>query len=344
MQSPVDRSDMTGLSTPSEQGLGDVSVPQRRPLSMAWVSDERIAETQRLWSKRYGRDLAEDEAVEILQNILQGKTRRTKAKVNLPLAAGLFTCEHCGAMITGERIKRKLKGGGVRVHDYYRCANNYPDDDHPSVRWRADDLEDAIIADLTTLKMPDDEVAEWFRESLQTAFADIGELQRNQRMALAKRRSELTTMNDRLLNAFLAGSIDEAAFNAKLATLRDELAQLEASLDNAPSLEPADVRAALTVFEFSQKIPEIWRGSKMLQERRSLETLSLNRIVGDVSLVLEQRKPFDALAKRPEIQLSRDDWPDFEPSEGIVTPFMLPFLNSPEHHFLVADRIYREAA
>jgi hypothetical protein len=76
------------------------------------------------------------------QDILQGKTRRTKAKINLPLAGGLFTCEHCGALITGERIKRKLNGGGVRLHDYYRCANNYPDDDHPSVRWRADDLED----------------------------------------------------------------------------------------------------------------------------------------------------------------------------------------------------------
>lgn len=69
MQSPVDRSDMTGLFTPSEQGLVDVPAPERRPLSMAWVSDEMIAETQRLWSKRYGRDIEEDEAVEILQNI-----------------------------------------------------------------------------------------------------------------------------------------------------------------------------------------------------------------------------------------------------------------------------------
>jgi hypothetical protein len=58
-----------------------------------------------------------------------------------------------------KRIKRKLKGGGVRPHDYYRCANNYPADDHPSVRWHADDLDDAILADLAKFKMPDDEVA-----------------------------------------------------------------------------------------------------------------------------------------------------------------------------------------
>ena len=36
--------------------------------------------------------------------------------------------------ITGERIRRKLKGGGVREHLYYRCANNHPGDDHPTVR------------------------------------------------------------------------------------------------------------------------------------------------------------------------------------------------------------------
>ncbi|MCA8998374.1 MAG: recombinase family protein, partial [Planctomycetaceae bacterium] len=190
------------------------------------------------------------------QELLKGKTRRTKAKVNLPLAGGLFICEHCGAMITGERIKRKLKGGGVRVHDYYRCANNYPEDDHPSVRWRADDLEDAIIADLSKLKMPDEEVVEWFRSSLQSAFSEISDLQRNQRIALAKRQTELNNKNDRLLNAFLAGSIDEPTFNAKLAALRDELAQVEQSLGEAPSLDPADVRAALAVFEFSQKIPK----------------------------------------------------------------------------------------
>ncbi|WP_231740655.1 hypothetical protein [Thalassoglobus neptunius] len=155
--------------------------------------------------------------------------------------------------------------------------------------------------------MPDEEVVEWFRSSLQSAFAEISDLQRNQRIALAKRQTELTNKNDRLLNAFLAGSIDEPTFNAKLAALRDELAQVEQSLGEAPSLDPADVRAALAVFEFSQKIPKIRRGSKMLEKRRILETLSLNRMLGDVSLVIEKRKPFDELAKRPEIQLSRGD-------------------------------------
>lgn len=40
-----------------------------RPLSTQWLSDERIAEARRVWSKAYGRVISEDEAVEILMNV-----------------------------------------------------------------------------------------------------------------------------------------------------------------------------------------------------------------------------------------------------------------------------------
>jgi hypothetical protein len=40
-----------------------------RPLSTQWLSDERIAEARRVWSKAYGRVISDDEAVEILMNV-----------------------------------------------------------------------------------------------------------------------------------------------------------------------------------------------------------------------------------------------------------------------------------
>ena len=45
----------------------------------------------------------------------------------------------------------------------------------------------------------------------------------------------------------------------------------------------------------------------MLEKREILETVSLNRTLGHLSLVTEKRKPFDILAERPSIQLSRGD-------------------------------------
>lgn len=39
------------------------------PKNAPWLSDERIAETRRVWSQAYGRVISVDEAVEILLNV-----------------------------------------------------------------------------------------------------------------------------------------------------------------------------------------------------------------------------------------------------------------------------------
>ena len=38
-------------------------------MSMQWISDERITEARRVWSKAYGRVISQDEAVEILMSV-----------------------------------------------------------------------------------------------------------------------------------------------------------------------------------------------------------------------------------------------------------------------------------
>lgn len=43
--------------------------PTRRPLSLAWISDELIVETRRIWSKHLRRVVGEDEAIEMLVNV-----------------------------------------------------------------------------------------------------------------------------------------------------------------------------------------------------------------------------------------------------------------------------------
>ena len=54
-------------------GTGEEDVTNRidtpRPLSMAWISDELLAETIEVWSEAYGQPIGEKEAVEILMNV-----------------------------------------------------------------------------------------------------------------------------------------------------------------------------------------------------------------------------------------------------------------------------------
>jgi hypothetical protein len=60
---------MTGFHPGNEQPLLVPGELPDRPLSLAWMTDELIAETQRVWSPQYGRDLSKGEAVEILRNV-----------------------------------------------------------------------------------------------------------------------------------------------------------------------------------------------------------------------------------------------------------------------------------
>ena len=195
----------------------------------------------------------------------------------------------------------------MREHIYYRCANNNPGPDHPKVRWRANDLEIAIVKDLQGLKFPTPEIAAWFRTSLTAAFADVASAKQRQLSTLTKRISELATMQDRLLNAYLAGTIDEPTYAAKSAELKGETAKAEETIEQLNGVEPVDAELGLRLFDWSQNVADLWLGLNMTQKREILDLLCLNRALGDVSLVLAKRKPFDLLAERLKCQSSRGD-------------------------------------
>lgn len=235
------------------------------------------------------------------QDVLKGKTRRTNNR-NHPLAGGVFTCAYCGSMVTGELIRRSLKGGGVREHLYYRCANNHPS--HPTVRWKASDLEQAIHEDLGSMKL-DAELAEWFRRSLTAAFADTDAQRQRQRQAMAKRCTELANMQERLLSAYLSGAVDEPTFQRKTVDLKGQLSEAEAAVEECGDLAAGRGEMALRLFDWSQQAADVWLGSKIEVKREILSELALNRTLSDVSLCLEKRKPFDVLAKRPSVQPTR---------------------------------------
>jgi hypothetical protein len=254
---------------------------------------------------RYQR-LVDRATFDACQDILNGKNRRTGAPEHA-LAGGLLRCAYCGQSITGERIRRKLRGGGVREHVYYRCANNHPGPDHPTVRWKAEDLERAVVDDLAKLRLPTPEIATWFRMALQAAVVDLTAHERRQTAALAKRKSELATMQDRLLNAYLAGTVEEDVFNAKSNELKAEAAKAGEALAQMGDAAPGRGETALALFDWSQRAADLWRGSNNSLRREILDSVCLNRTLSDVSLVTTKRKPFDVFAERPSLENSRGD-------------------------------------
>jgi hypothetical protein len=238
------------------------------------------------------------------QDILLGRNRRT-GNPSHAYAGGLFHCAFCGSLITGEKFRRNLKGGGVRVHQYYRCANNDRTEDHPQVRWREADLEESVISELSRLQIFDVELRGWFREALTAAFSDLTSHEAQQRKQLKKRQSELQTMQDRLLHAYLTGTVDEAVYRTKTTDFQREGATLEERIGKVGDT-PADAgEIAVKLFDWTQNADEFWSRSKVPVRREILSALSLNRTLSDVSLVIEKRKPFDILAEGLNLEQSR---------------------------------------
>lgn len=61
--------DIAGFQPASGHHGPELGSVADRPLSTQWLTDERIAEARRVWSKVYGRTISEDEAIEILSNV-----------------------------------------------------------------------------------------------------------------------------------------------------------------------------------------------------------------------------------------------------------------------------------
>ena len=286
------------------------SQPRFHRTALAYILNNRfyIGELSRnghIFEGRYQR-VIDRVTFDAVHAILRGRKRRI-GKPNHPFAGGLLHCEVCGHALTGEEIRRKLKGGGVRTHLYYRCANNAPDADHPHIRWRSEDLEEAIVAELGKFRLPTEEIAGWFRNAIGAALGGVATEYRDQTAALAKRRSELANMQDRLLNAYLAGSIEESTHVKKTAELKQEATRIQDELARLSSGTTAYPTLPLAVFDWTQRLPETWRGSNALAKREILETISLNRKVDGATLWLEKRKPFDFLIEGLSVQLSRSE-------------------------------------
>ena len=60
---------LAGFRAPNGHHGPEPGSVAERPLSTQWLSDERIAEARRVWSKAYGRMISDDEAIEILTNV-----------------------------------------------------------------------------------------------------------------------------------------------------------------------------------------------------------------------------------------------------------------------------------
>lgn len=92
-------------------------------------------------------------------------------------------------------------------------------------------------------------------------------------------------MQDRLLNAYLAGTVDEATYQTKSNELKGEAARVEEAMGGLGELSPARRELTVAVFDWSQRATDFWQGSTDAAQRRIFNAVYLNRTLSDVTLV-----------------------------------------------------------
>lgn len=92
---------------------------------------------------------------------------------------------------------------------------------------------------------------------VQSAFKNTSEVQRQQRLALKKRAAETEAMQERVVTAYLAGTIHESTLAAKRTQLRDESATVATTLAACGEVDAEDNRSAPGGFQFVQNAAQI---------------------------------------------------------------------------------------
>ena len=107
---------------------------------------------------------------------------------------------------------------------------------------------------------------------------------------MAKRKSELATMQDRLLNGYLANTMYEVTYNAKLAEPKSQTLKAEDEIERLNDVQSLDAGLGLQLVDWSQNAAEMWLGSGDRQRREVRDWPCVHRARSDVSLTRERRK------------------------------------------------------
>lgn len=225
------------------------------------------------------------------QEIKRARNRRIGSP-NMYLAGGLFQCAACGYSMTGERVRRPYRDGTPREYFYYRCANIEKPEDHPAMRWRARDLEDAIVQHMASLRVISPVSREWYRRTALRAFDQRTRQADHGAEAIRSRLSQIKTMTDRLLGLCLSGGISDQTFRAKNEEFENEVAQLERQLR---AHEPSDTvarRAVATAMGFIERPEQIWLQGDARMRREILTAVATRYQLTGSQLRAERHPPF----------------------------------------------------
>jgi site-specific DNA recombinase len=222
-----------------------------------------------------------------VQAILTGKTQK-RSNRNLFLYRRMFKCAECGYSLIAE-----LQKG----HVYYRCHTK----SCPLTGVREEVFEAAVSGAYATLRLSDAQ-----RTALEAEVtAHLGECEESTKRVQETWRLQLAalqTRHDRLVDAFLEGSIDKESFEPRKKRLLMEQRELEEKLSRG--VDSGQIATRLReILELASTVSLSHSMANDEEKRELLEMLTSNRRVDRENVVVELSFPFCLLMQDGETKL-----------------------------------------
>lgn len=207
----------------------------------------------------------------------------------------LITCGYCGRCIVGEPKERQLADGTTREYVYY-CCSNYRTEGHPGIRLTEAQLNEQVASLFESLRVGDEELIGWFRETLRDLASDREADQRHQRRRLEAQLTRLDEKKAGLVRLHLDGRIDESQFLQLQDELREDERTALQRLEELCHRGSEDAELAVATFELSQRLTQRWDAADVASRRQILQILASNWVLEGRTLLPDLRKPFDLLS------------------------------------------------
>lgn len=217
-----------------------------------------------------------------VQNRLRRRTQQ-RIKKHVFTYRRLFRCATCGRSLVGERQKG---------HVYYRCQTKTC----PTTCVREEAIEQAILEALTSLACSDKE-----REKLEAVAVELrqedGSREEERRELWRCQFGAAKARHDRLVDAYLDGSLDKDTFESRKRGLLLEMTSTQEKLDQKSSKE-ADAERMRKILELASTALLSHKMGTEEEKREQLQIVTSNRAANGKDVVVELVLPFSLLANR----------------------------------------------